>query len=431
MLAKDDNDLLTLIEPGSTMGALLRQFWMPALLEEELSEPDGSPVRLRLMGEDLVAFKDTEGNIGILDAYCAHRRANLFFGRNEECGLRCVYHGWKYDVTGQCKEMPSEPEETSFAHKVRLTSYPSLVRGGVIWIYMGPKEHTPEPPNFEWSLLPTTQRYATKRLQQCNWAQAVEGGIDSSHISFLHSRTDVQATKGDKVPRNKFHAQDRHPVFDVKKTDYGLSIGARRNAGQHNYYWRITQFLLPFYTMIPPVGQFEHSGNQPYNGHAWVPIDNHNTWTWSFGAHPHEDYDKKTYEFLAGSGGMWGPINQDYVPVQNKDNDYLMNRNVQKTENFTGIDGIPNQDAAVQESMGPIVDRSKEHLGTSDSAIIAFRKLMLQLAKELQKAKAPSAAIHGDWYNVRSASILLDQHVDWQKGAAHLISGQQLKSAAE
>ena len=220
-------------------------------------------------------------------------------------------------------------------------------------------------------------------------------------------------------------------MFDVKEANYGLSIGARRNAGQNKYYWRITQFLLPFYTMIPPVGQFEHSGDQPYNGHAWVPIDNHNTWTWSFGAHPHEDYDKKTYEFLAGYGGMWGPINEDYVPVQNKGNDYLMNRNVQKTESFTGIEGIPNQDAAVQESMGPIVDRSKERLGTSDSAIIAFRKLMLQLAKELQKGKAPSAAIHGDWYKVRSVSILLDQHVDWQKGAAHLISGQQLKSAAE
>ena len=431
MLSAQNNDLLTIIEPGSIMGGLLRQFWMPALLEEELPEPDGAPVRLRLMGEDLVAFKDTEGKIGILDAYCAHRRANLFFGRNEECGLRCVYHGWKYDVTGQCVDMPSEPADSRFANKIQVKSYPTVLRGGVIWVYMGPREFTPEPPNFEWSTLPETQRYATKRLQQCNWAQAVEGGIDSSHISFLHSRSDKRLTKEGKVPRNKFHSQDRHPVFDIKETDFGLSIGARRNAGDKKYYWRITQFLLPFYTMIPPVGEFEHSGEQPYNGHAWVPIDNYNTWTWSFGAHPHNDYEKSTYEFLSGKNGMWGPINADYFPVRNVSNDYLINREVQKSENFSGIEGIPNHDAAVREPMREIVDRSKEHLGTSDTAVIAFRKLLLNLAKNFEEGKTPSAAFNGNCYKVRSVSILLDRHVDWHQGAAHLISGNSLLSVAK
>ena len=431
MLSKEDNELLTQIEPGSLMGDLLRRFWLPALLEKEVAVADGTPVRLRLMGEDLVAFKDTKGKIGVLDAYCAHRRANLFFGRNEECGIRCVYHGWKYDITGQCVDMPSEPEGSKFAHKIRLTSYPAVVRGGVLWIYMGPTEHTPEPPNFAWSLLPAPQRYATKRLQQCNWAQAVEGGIDSSHISFLHSRTDTQSTKDDRLSRNRLHAQDRHPVFEIKEMDYGLSIGARRNAEKQKFYWRITQFLLPFYTMIPPVGQFEHSGDQPYNGHAWVPIDNYNTWTWSFGVHPHQDYDETTYKFFAGDNGMWGPIDENSIPLRNKTNDYLIDRNVQKKESFTGIDGIPNQDAAVQESMGPIVDRSKELLGTSDSAIIAFRRLLLRLAKELHGGKIPAAASHGDWYNVRSASVLLDQNVNWQDGSAHLVQGRVEKSAAD
>ena len=426
MLSSENNDLLTLIEPGSIMGNLLRHFWMPALLEEEIIEPDGAPVRLRLMGEDLVAFKDTEGKIGILDAYCAHRRANLFFGRNEECGLRCVYHGWKYDVTGQCVDMPSEPDDSRLANKIQIKSYPTVLRGGVIWVYMGPKEFTPEPPNFEWSTLPASQRYATKRLQQCNWAQAVEGGIDSSHISFLHSRSDKQLTTEVKVPRNKLHSQDRHPVFFIKETDFGLSIGARRHAGDKNYYWRITQFLLPFYTMIPPVGEFEHSGDQPYNGHAWVPIDNYNTWSWSFGAHPHNNYEKSTYDFLSGKNGMWGPITADYLPVQNIGNDYLINREAQKTENFTGIEGIPNQDAAVQESMGGIVDRSKEHLGTSDTAVIAFRKLLLKLVKEYEVGKTPSAAFNGECYNVRSASLLLERDIDWQQGAAHLISRNSL-----
>ena len=174
--------------------------------------------------------------------------------------------------------------------------------------------------------------------------------------------------------------------------------------------------------MIPPVGNFEHSGDQPYNGHAWVPIDNNNTWTWSFGAHPHKNYEKSTYEFLSGKNGMWGPITTDYLPVQNIDNDYLINRQIQKTKNFTGIEGIPNQDAAVQESMGRIVDRSKEHLGSSDAAVIAFRKLLLQLVKEFEEGKTPSAAYNGECYKVRSASLLLERDIDWQRGAAHLIS---------
>ena len=186
MLSQSDNELLTRVGPGTPMGELLRRFWIPGLLEEEVPEPDCPPVRLRLLGEDLVAYKDTDGNIGVLDNYCAHRRASLFFGRNGEGGLRCVYHGWKFNVEGRCVDMPSEPAESNFKDKVRITSYPAVARGGIVWLYMGSPEHQPELPQFEWSLLPDGQRVATKRLEECNWAQAVEGGIDSSHISFLH-----------------------------------------------------------------------------------------------------------------------------------------------------------------------------------------------------------------------------------------------------
>jgi phenylpropionate dioxygenase-like ring-hydroxylating dioxygenase large terminal subunit len=328
--------------------------------------------------------------------------------------------------------MPSEPDESNFKNKVKLTAYPALERGGLIYIYMGPAELKPEPPDLEWSYLPERQRTATKRLQENNWVQAVEGGIDSSHISFLHNRTIGQVVNQDSpTPRNKYHAHDRHPVFEIEEMEYGLRIAARRNADPDKYYWRITQFLFPYYTMIPPVGEFESSEGQPYAGHAWVPIDNENTWTWSFGANPTREYTQEEYEFSGGKKGMWGPIDNNFHPLQNSRNNYLINREVQRTQTFTGIRGIPNQDAAVQESMGPIVDRSKERLGTSDAAIISFRKSLINLAKDLDAGKEPLAASLGHLYNVRSVSILLDQDVGFAAGAKHLFIGSKNNLTAE
>jgi phthalate 4,5-dioxygenase oxygenase subunit len=423
MLSQEDNDLLTRVEGDAPMGQLLRRFWMPALLEDELAEPDGEPVKLRLLGEDLVAFKDSEGRIGILDAYCPHRRAHLFFGRNEDCGLRCVYHGWKFDVTGQCVDMPSESAETEFKHKVKTTTYPTAVRGGVIWIYMGPTKELPPLPDFEWSYLPPGQRTATKRLQQCNWAQAVEGGIDSSHVSFLHSNIKGTGTVNFGRKMVSYMTEDRHPVFHVAEQPHGLLIGARRNAGDENYYWRFTQAPLPFYNMIPPPMNGETSRGLPYAGHAWVPIDDHNTWTWSFSASPSEVYADDLHAFQGGKEGMWGPVDDDYRPKLNRENVYGLDRAKQREETFTGIDGIPNQDAAVQESMGPITDRTKEHLGSSDMAVIAWRKLILRLCKELQAGDEPAAALDNAAFNIRSASIVLPREADWLTDALALTAG--------
>ena len=233
------------------------------------------------------------------------------------------------------------------------------------------------------------------------------------------------------IPRNKYHARDRHPVFEIEEVDYGLRIAARRNADPGKFYWRITQYLFPYYTIIPPVGDFETSEGQPYAGHAWVPIDNENTWTWSFGVNPTRDYTKEEREFAGGKNGMWGPIDENYRPLQNSRNNYLIDRDVQRTQTFTGISGIPNQDAAVQESMGPIIDRSKERLGTSDAAVIKFRKCLIQLAKDLTEGKEPLAASRGHLYNVRSVSILLDDDVAFSEGAKNLFLGENIKSAAE
>ena len=371
MLKPEDNKLLTRVGPGTTMGELLRRFWLPALMEEEVHENDGAPVRLRLLGEDLMAFRDTEGRLGVLDAYCPHRRAHLYFGRNEECGIRCVYHGWKFDVTGQCLDMPSEPSETNFKDRVKTKSYSTAARGGIVWVYMGPDQFKPELPDFEWARLSKSRCEITKRSQQCNWAQAVEGGIDSSHISYLHRNLSDLVPSKSGTGHRSYTSRDRSPKFTIKETDYGLLIGASRNATKESFYWRITQFLSPFWTMIPPIlgEEVNDSSQDTYAGHAFVPIDDENTWTWSFNCNPHRDFNEKEQALFHPRTGLWGPIDDSYRPVWNKENDYGLDREMQKNVNYTGIKGIPNQDVAVQESMGPIADRSREILGTSDKAL--------------------------------------------------------------
>ena len=426
MLKPEDNKLLTRVGPGTTMGELLRRFWLPALMEEEVRENDGAPVRLRLLGEDLMAFRDTEGRLGVLDAYCPHRRAHLYFGRNEECGIRCVYHGWKFDVTGQCLDMPSEPSETNFKDRVKTKSYSTAARGGIVWVYMGPDQFKPELPDFEWARLSKSRCEITKRSQQCNWAQAVEGGIDSSHISYLHRNlADLVPSKSGTGHRS-YTSRDRSPKFTIKETDYGLLIGASRNATKESFYWRITQFLSPFWTMIPPIlgEEVNDSSQDTYAGHAFVPIDDENTWTWSFNCNPHRDFNEKEQALFHPRTGLWGPIDDSYRPVWNKENDYGLDREMQKNVNYTGIKGIPNQDVAVQESMGPIADRSQEMLGTSDKAIIAYRQLLIDMAKDLQNGQEPKASSHGGYYNVRSASVLLKKDVPFDKGAAWLLSAK-------
>ena len=314
--------------------------------------------------------------------------------------------------------------ETRFEHKVETTSYPATSRGGVVWVYMGPRDPAPQLPDFEWARLSASRCRVTKRLQQCNWAQAVEGGIDSSHISYLHRNlADLDpATRGS--GHRSYTSRDRSPVFTVQETDYGLRIGARRHATAETFYWRITQFLVPFWTMIPPIlrDEVEDSRNDTYAGHAWVPIDDETTWTWSFNCNPHRDFTDAEKTMFDPHTGMWGPVDEHYWPRLNRGNDYGLDREKQRTVNYTGIDGIPNQDAAVQESMGRIADRSRETLASSDKAIIAYRKLMLEMAGALENGDEPEAAHEPARFRVRSASLLLAKNVPFEEGTAWLTS---------
>ena len=418
MLSQEENDLLAHTGPATPMGQLMRRFWLPALLAEELPEPDGPPVRLRLLGEDLVAFRDSDGRLGLLDAYCAHRRANLFWGRNEESGLRCVYHGWKYGVDGQCIDMPNEPPESRFKDKITLTAYPAREWGGIIWAYLGPPEQQPaELPQFEWARVPASHRLVSKRLQETNWAQAVEGGIDSSHVSFLHRQMQNDPSLVPGVLRGggqmDLLARDTSPRFTVKTTDYGFLIGARRNADESSYYWRISQFLLPSYTMIPPSGE----PGQNLNGHGWVPIDESHVWTFSVTWNPDRPLGEDEIEDTRSGRGLHAQVDERYRPIRNKDNNYQIDRLEQKTTTFTGIKGISEQDMAMQESMGPLVDRSLEHLGTTDTAVIAFRRRLLNLVRDLEQGKEPEAPHRPESYRVRSAAIVLQQAQPFDEGA--------------
>jgi phenylpropionate dioxygenase-like ring-hydroxylating dioxygenase large terminal subunit len=400
MLTQAENEYLCRMGPGAPMGTLLRRFWMPALISTELPEPDGAPIRLRLLGEDLIAFRDTSGRVGVLANNCPHRGASLFFGRNEESGLRCVYHGWKFDADGTCVDMPNEPAESDFKHKVTATAYPTEEAGGVIWVYFGPSEHRPPLPRPEWTLVPPEQRIVSRYIQENNWVQGLEGGIDSSHVSFLHST--VASHKGDYTGSNtNLFALDKAPEFRVVETDFGLMIGARRRVSDTEDYWRVTPFSLPFYTVIPQIP----GSARYYAGHGWVPIDDENLSMVTYSWHPTQPMS----DFGPTPGHPAHHVKKagDALrPLQSRANDYLIDRQLQRTTSYTGIENGSIQDRAIQETMGPIYDRTQEHLGSADAAIIMMRRLLIKLSQQLEAGIEPFAAQHGEIMTLRSAGLM-------------------------
>jgi len=398
-----DNELLTRTGPGTPMGDLFRRHWLPALLAEELPENDCPPVRVRLLSEPMVAFRDTAGRYGLIEEFCAHRRVSLWFGRNEEHGLRCPYHGWKFDVTGQCVEVPSEPAESGFCAKIKLQAYPLVKIGDVLWTYMGPPELQPPLPEWEFATVPAEQTFTSKRLQECNWLQALEGGIDSSHVTWLHGSSLKVDPLFKGARGNKYNEGDAKPVFEVVENDGGLLIGVRRNAENGNYYWRITPWVMPCFTMIPP------RGNYPVHGHFWVPIDDGNCWAWSYDYHPVRALTKAERQaMIEGQGIHVKYVPGTYRPLGNKDNDYLIDRAAQKAGlTFSGVEGIAMQDASLQESMGPIVDRSKENLVATDNGIIMARRRLLKAARALRDKGETPPGVDPAHQRVRSASVIL------------------------
>lgn len=403
MLRSEQNAVLTQTGPGTPMGALFRRYWVPALLAGELAENDGPPLRIRLLSERLIAFRDSTGQDGLIDEFCAHRGVSLWFGRNEEGGLRCPYHGWKYAVTGQCLEVPSESAGNGFCERIKLTAYPLVERGGVLWTYMGPPEHQPKLPEFEFAMVPAARSFMSKRLQYSNWLQAMEGGIDSSHVSWLHRdalRSDplMQGARG-----NQYNMGDAMPAFEVVDQPAGLFIGARRNAEDGAHYWRITPWCMPSFTMIPP------RGGHPLHGHFWIPIDDETCWAWSFDYHPTRDLTAAEVQAMRDGKGIHVQyVPGTYIPLANRDNDYLMDRAAQKARlTYSGVMGIAMQDASLQESMGPIMDRTREHLTSTDNGIIIARNRLLRAARALAEEGEAPPGTDPATHHVRSAAVVL------------------------
>ena len=402
MLTREKNDLLTRTGPDTAMGLMMRCFWIPAMTEAEVPAADEAPVRLTLLGEPLIVFRDSEGRVGVLDEHCPHRGASLFFGRNEEGGVRCVYHGWKFDVSGHCLDLPSEPQDSQMRCKVKAKAYPAQIAGRVLWVYMGEASPAPALPAFEWLGVPDEQIYVSRWHQECNYAQAMEGELDSAHVGFLH-RLVNQNDADDRALTGRYFTSDTAPIWKILPTEAGFrACNGRRVAGDQRY-WRLNQFLLPFYTMIPP---------RPADAQLvrmWVPMTDERCWVLCVTYRP--DGPLSEQELAAwrnGENSHRKRVPGTTLPTERQDNDYLIDRQAQKHISFTGIHGIRAQDAMVTESAGAIVDRSREHLGSSDRAVIAMRRSLMDAATALAtSALAPAAAAKPWLYAVRATQAVL------------------------
>ena len=406
MLKREENELVTRVGPGTPMGNTLRRYWMPALLSSELAQPDSDPIRLRMLGEELIAFRDTNGAIGLIANNCPHRGASLFFGRNEEAGIRCVYHGWKFDVSGQCVDMPNEPAESDFKQKVRALAYPTAEKAGIVWAYMGPAEKRPPLPDHEWMRAPAGYCYVSKTFENCNYLQAMEGGLDTSHSSFLHRNLDADGLANPRV-------RSTAPRLEVLNTDYGYMYASIRPLPDDKQnFVRIYHYLMPFY-QLRAGGSHKTLGNT--DGHMWVPIDDTTCWAWNFhlshvGPVSYDEWQR--YEHVMGRG-----LADDYIPgtfklKANFSNDFMLDREVQRKVNYTGIMGTNTQDFAVQESMGPIYDRTKEHLGSADTAIIQMRRLLIAAVHDVEEGRDPVGS-QGEGSQVRPAQMYLPDDAAW------------------
>lgn len=420
MLTAEKNELLTRTGADRPMGQLFRFFWQPALLSRELPEPDCPPRRVRILETDMVAFRDTNGRAQLITPVCPHRGANLFFGRVEEGGIRCAYHGWKFDADGNCLDIPTLPDNgqrQKMCEKIKLQTYPTQESGGLIWVYLGPKELMPDMPDFEFLSLPADQVYVSKKYQQSNWAQACEGALDTAHFSALHMPLldgKIQFGKDAFVGQSSADEKrlgwirnDGAPRFSISKHEAGLVIGGARHADEGDTYWRISQFLMPNHGLAPNAFPGE-----PIHGQCWVPIDDENCWIFNYTWNPDRKLTESEVKRYREGASIHAATDDEYRPIRNLSNDFMIDREEQKYRTYTGIKGVSEQDAAMQESMGPIVDRTKEHLNPSDLGIVQFRRYILDAATALDnEGLLPTAHSHPQNYRLRAGSHVCGEKI--------------------
>jgi phenylpropionate dioxygenase-like ring-hydroxylating dioxygenase large terminal subunit len=383
------------------MGKLIRRYWIPALLSDEIPEPDCPPVRVHILSERLVAFRDSQGRVGLLEEHCSHRGTSLFFGRNEECGLRCIYHGWKYDMEGNVLDTPAEPAGSDFKSKLKHVAYPTMEAAGIVFAYLGPRDKMPLFPNYEWTLLPKEQTYVTKGLLECNYLQGLEGECDSSHLSFLHREFTA-------LGRRQLFALDSAPAYETEETDFGVRLIATRNAGLDTQYVRVSSFVMPIACWVPARNR---------ETHIYVPVDDQHAWRYDLGflrdrKPTVEDWNRKSQ------------IGPDYRRLRNLQNNYLQDRQRQATTDYTGIENFLNHDGCATESMGPIFDRSQEHLGVSDKAVIAVRKFLINAVKQFEEGQEPPHIVRDPAQNsfshIDTFAQTIPASVHWRDRFGHL-----------
>ncbi len=402
MLPKEQNELITRTARDTPLGRLMRRYWIPAVLSEEIPEPDCPPVQVRLLGEQLVAFRDSQGRIGLLGETCLHRGTSLFYGRNEECGLRCIYHGWKYDVEGNVLDTPAEPAASQFKTKLRHLAYPTHEAAGMVWAYLGPADKKPLFPNYDFALLPADQSFVTKCLLECSYLQGLEGECDSAHLSYLHREFHGQGLQA-------LYSADSAPEYFTEDTDFGVRLVALRHPKPEETYVRVSSFVMPVSCWIPAGHRKEC--------HIYVPLDDTHAWRYDLVFNRERPItDSERYRRTM--------IEPDYRRVRRMDNHYLQDRQAQRTEDFTGIQGFFNEDACATETMGPIYDRGREHLGQSDKGVIAVRRRILDAIRDHEAGQDPPHVIMqpaaNDLSHVDTLADLIPSDRHWREHFPHL-----------
>jgi phenylpropionate dioxygenase-like ring-hydroxylating dioxygenase large terminal subunit len=387
MITAEENNRLTQTGRGTPCGELMRRYWQPVALSEELP-PDGAPLKARILGEELALFRDGQGRPGLIGLHCAHRGTDLSYGRVEDGGLRCLYHGWLYDVCGRVLEQPGEPGNGARRNELKHPAYPCQEVGGVIFTYMGPGD-APLLPNYEFLKVPAEYRTVVKIYQECNYLQGNEGNIDPVHLSFLHQAlTEAHVARrrivpGSDVTDNTLLGEDNAPTIEVEVTDYGLRIFTVRAAGRDKRYVRVTNFVMP--NLAAFGGSTVGAG---YSVHWHVPIDDVSHWKYTFAFSREKPLD----DFLRNRNRS--ELTADYRLTRNRANRYLQDRESMKTQTFTGMGfNFQAHDAFATESQGPVQNRTEEHVVSSDKAIVAARKLLLNAMSDVAVGRDPQHVI--------------------------------------
>ena len=426
MTTNAENETLTQVGAGTPMGDLMRQYWLPAAKSDELAA-DGDPMRLMLLGEKLIAFRDSSGRVGVMDHRCPHRCASFFFGRNEEDGIRCVYHGWKFDVHGNCLDMANVPPHQDFKHKVKAKTYKAEERNGLIWVFMGDQDNVPELPEIEATLIPDAEMEIGFHQRECNWLQAIEGEIDTSHVGLLHyGNLDSSTFPKDGI--RKYSVANRAPEYITEETDYGFMYGAHRPADEGNLYWRVAHLMFPFWA-LPPVNVIESN----FMARAYVPMDDTHTMILVM-VIKNDPYGREVRAIPGGSMDLeYEPNSTDWYGrwrlTANAGNDYMIDRDVQREETYTGIHGIVVQDHAINEGMGPIVDRTFEQLAPSDMMINRVRRMLIKAARiHAKDGTAPvSASDPHVYHGIRSGQYVAPAELNWLDAYAKIIADNPVR----